>query len=54
MYRVSFYRASASGELPRLECIATPSFVAASTVYLALKAAGLRARFWCKGGGLFR
>jgi hypothetical protein len=54
MYRVSFYRPSASGELPRLETVATPSASCALALWAAVRAWGCKPRLWGKDGALWR
>lgn len=53
MYRVTFFRPTASSELPKLEAIGIPSLSAALAVFWALRAFGCKTRLWGRNGALW-
>ena len=53
MFCIYFYRRSASGELPVLHAVSTPSIGTACAILVALRAIGHQARLFGKGGKLF-
>jgi len=53
MFRLTFYRPSASGELPKLHVLTSPDLAGISAACKGLRALGIPARVWGRDGSLF-